>query len=207
MADTAKRESPLIGFTAGVRGSTPDDPGVKMTERPFLGYVNLRGDSSDGAFTDGVAKALEVTLPIEPNTIVERDGLTVCWLGPDEWMAITPPDGETDTAASLHDALGDLHVAVTDYTGYYTMVNLEGPHARDLLAKGCTLDLHPRAFMPGRCAQTNVAKATGLLVPRLNRHGLQSFDVVVRRSFADYLALWIEHSAREYGLKVAGAAG
>ncbi len=207
MADTVKRESPLAGFMADVRGPVSDDPGVTMTERPFLGYVNLRGDPSDDALTGRVAKALGVALPTEPNTIAESDGLMICWLGPDEWMAITPPDGEAATAVSLREVLGDLHVAVTDYTGYYTMVNLDGRNARELLAKGCTLDLHPRSFTVGQCAQTNVAKAMGMLIPRSNGGESQSFDVVVRRSFADYLARWFEHSAREYGLEVVGSAG
>ena len=85
------------------------------------------------------------------------------------------------------------------------MLNLSGSRVRDLLAKGCTLDLHPRAFAPGQCAQTNLAKTSVLsarVLPRTNNSDLQSFDVVVRRSFADYLARWLVDSAREYGLLI-----
>ena len=38
-----RRESPLAGFASAGRGREAGDPGVTMTERPFRGYVNLRG--------------------------------------------------------------------------------------------------------------------------------------------------------------------
>ena len=31
-----------------------------------------------------------------------------------------------------------------------------------------------------------------------------SFDLIVRRSLAEYLALWLEDAAQEYGLEVVG---
>ncbi|EEP84790.1 sarcosine oxidase gamma subunit [Burkholderia mallei GB8 horse 4] len=54
--------------------------------------------------------------------------------------------------------------------------------ARDVLARGCPLDLHPRVFGVGQCAQSHYFKASITLVPT----GDDSYDIVVRRSFADY---------------------
>ena len=70
---------------------------------------------------------------------------------------------------------------------------------RELLAKGCPLDLHPRAFDVGQCAQSHLAKAP-ILIRQLDRE--PSFEIVVRRSFADYFWLWLEDAAAEYGLAV-----
>ena len=197
-----RRQSPLLGFFATPRESVAGSAGVTAAERPFLGYVNLRGEVNDASFVDAARNVLGVDLPSSANTIVETEGLIVCWLGPDEWMVIIRPDDETEIIAALREALGGLHAAITDTTGGYTMLNLSGSRVRDLLAKGCTLDLHPRAFAPGQCAQTNLAKTSVLLLPRTNNSDLQSFDVVVRRSFADYLARWLVDSAREYGLLI-----
>jgi sarcosine oxidase subunit gamma len=69
-----------------------------------------------------------------------------------------------------------------------------GPRARDLLAHGCALDLHPRSFGPGRCAQTMLARAQVLLVA----HDGDEFTVFVRSSFAGYLATWLLDAAAEY---------
>ncbi len=197
-----RRQSPLLGFFATPRESVAGSAGVTAAERPFLGYVNLRGEVNDASFVDAARNVLGVDLPSSANTSVETEGLIVCWLGPDEWMVILRPDDETEIIAALREALGGLHAAVTDTTGGYTMLNLSGSRVRDLLAKGCTLDLHPRAFAPGQCAQTNLAKTSVLLLPRTNNSDLQSFDVVVRRSFADYLARWLVDSAREYGFVI-----
>ena len=198
---TRKRESPLAGFRAGGLEATPADPGITMTERPFRGYVILRGDLADRGLAQALGEIPGLEAPLRPNTVAAADEVLVCWMGPDEWMAVAGENREGELIGSLQKALKGRNAAVTDTSGNYTTINLAGRRARDLLSKGCTLDLHPRIFAPGQCAQTNLAKATVLLIPRSNDPGFQSFDVVVRRSFADYLANWLEHSGREYGFE------
>src|ERR687888_465467 len=67
--------------------------------------------------------------------------------------------------------------------------------ARDVLLKGCALDLHPRAFDVGRCVQTLLARAQVVLVARTNE---PAYWVFVRASFAEYLAEWLLDAAAEY---------
>ena len=43
------------------------------------------------------------------------------------------------------------------------VVRLSGPNARDVLAKGCQLDLHPVAFTTGGCAQTTLFHSMALI--------------------------------------------
>jgi heterotetrameric sarcosine oxidase gamma subunit len=50
--------------------------------------------------------------------------------------------------------------AVTDVSGGRMAVRLAGADARGLFAKDCPLDLHPRAFKPGTCAQSVLAKVS-----------------------------------------------
>ena len=68
------------------------------------------------------------------------------------------------------------------------MFRLRGERALDLLRSGVTLDVHPRVFGPGQCAQTNFSHAVVVLCPV---DATPTVDVIVRRSFADYLARWI----------------
>lgn len=194
MSSAVRRESPLSKFAADSSGQL----GLQISERPFQGHVNLRGDAGDDAFLEAVGGALGCRLPLTPNTVSEDAGLTVLWLGPDEWLIIAPPDGEITIVASLEAALGDMHASVTDQTGGQTVIRISGPSARDLLAKGCPLDLHPRVFGPGQCAQTLVAKAS---VTLRQIDDAPTFDLVVRRSFADYLRAWLQDAAQEYGLE------
>ena len=74
---------------------------------------------------------------------------------------------------------------------------LEGSAARKILAKGCTLDLHPSVFPVGACAQSGLAKASVVL-------GLlgeaPTFMIVVRRSYSDYLCRWLSNAGSDAGI-------
>lgn len=197
MSEAIRQESPLVErITPERRAAAPAEAGITLRERAFLGCVNLRGNPEDESFTDAVKGVLGVALPTEPNTVVEQGDITVFWLAPTEWFVRTSVDGERDLIARLEEALAGQHIATNDVTGNFTTVELSGPHARDVLEKGCTLDLHPRAFAPGQCAQTLLSHAGILIRPIMDG---QAFEIVVRRSFADYAFVWLEDAAVEYG--------
>ena len=77
---------------------------------------------------------------------------------------------------------------------------LSGTHARHVLAKGCSIDLHPRVFRRGRAAQTTVGLAGVILLTRptqaLSRQS--EYLLLVRSSFARYLADWLLDAAQEF---------
>lgn len=194
----AAQESPLAGFRFH-ETVDPEEAGLRIEERALPGHVNLRGDYSDALFAASVRSALGFDVPVAPNTFVSRDGKTAVWLGPDEWLLVSEPGDEAALIQRLRRALTGIHSSVTDVSGGQTVLRLSGPNVRDVLAKGCTLDLHPRSFGAGQCAQTNIAHAAATL---LQIDDSPTYDVVVRRSFAGYVALWIEDAANEYGLSV-----
>ena len=115
--------------------------------------------------------------PLEPNTTAESDGRLVLWLGPDEWLVVGAGEGDFPGAQ-----------AVVDVSANRVAFELEGPLAADLLARGCSLDLHASVFPPGRCAQTLVAHAQVIL----HRSSDETFRLLVRPSFARYLRAWLE---------------
>lgn len=200
MSEQIRQESPLVERVHEERrAASPSDAGVTLTERPFIGFINLRGDSDDDAFTKAVREVTGLDLPVEPNTFVENDEFGAIWLGPNEWYLTTPAGDELPILEKLESALAGQHFAANDLTGGLTTVRLAGKNARGLLEKGCTLDLHPRSFGAGQCAQTLVAKSGAVI---LYRGDEPAFELVVRRSFADYLFVWLEDAAAEYGLAV-----
>lgn len=197
MSESVRRESPLVRFDAARRAAdaAPGEAEVMLGERPFLGHLNLRGDAADAQFVSAVSEVLGVAPPLEPNTVAEQGEHALLWLGPDEWLVLTPPDAQGGVLERLRGALADRFAAVTDVSGGQTVITLSGRRAREVLAKGCTLDLHPRAFGPGRCAQSRIAKSAALI---RQTDESPAFEIVVRRSFADYLWQWLEDAAREY---------
>ena len=195
-----RRESPLVEFLEEHPPVASDaSRGVEMGELAFWGHVNLRGDSGDDAFQAGLEKALGARAPAAPNTVARAGARAIVWLGPDEWLVVSAPEGREGVAERLEEALSGLHVAVNDISSGQTIIRLRGPRARDLLSKGCPLDFHPRAFGVGNCAQSHVGKSNALVIQVDEK---PTYDIIVRRSFADYLARWLLHSGMEYDIAV-----
>ena len=189
MRDAAKVASPLDG-RAGVAGG-----GVAIAERPLLGKVIVRGDGFDRDFQRAIEDVCGTGAPTEPNTWTESETASVAWLGPDEWLIATALDEAGAVAEALRDKLTGHHAAVVEVSDYYLTIRVEGPRARDVLAKGTPLDLHPRVFAKGQCAQTILAKASVLIVQTGDD---PSYDVQVRWSMAEYLLDWLEDAAKAY---------
>jgi sarcosine oxidase, subunit gamma len=175
----------------------PARTGITLSERPFRAMLNLRGDPADAGFLSAVRTAAGVELPVEPNTTRRAGSLTALWLGPDEWLLTAPAGEERVLVPAIRAALGDRHAAVIDLTESRTVIAVSGAPARDLLAKGCTLDMHPRAFKVGACAQSGLARA-GALLHLVDE--TPTFEITILRSFADYMWVWLADAAREYGV-------
>ena len=175
------------------------DAGVTVTVRNDLGQVNLRGNASDTAFLAAVKSATDCDLPVAANRATGKTK-RACWLGPDEWLLLLPAENTPAAVEALERKLADKHAAINDVSGGQVMLRLEGAAVRELLAKGCTLDLHPAEFTPGACAQTGLGKAGVTLLAHADGAGV---DLVVRRSFSDYLLQWLRRAGSEYEIEFA----
>ena len=130
-------------------------------------------------------------LPAAPGTWVPRGAGCAVWLGPDEWLVTGPGEAPWDHEARLRAAVGGA--TVTDVSAQRITVRLGGSRARDVLAKGCALDLHPRVFTPGSSAQTVLGRAGVVLLAVAD-----GYEVLVRSSFAGYLGDWLIDAALEF---------
>lgn len=191
MPDLFQQESPLVQL------NFPDPlPGApRIEEVPFLGFVNLRGKTSNMAFIAAVLKVLGCEPPVEANTMLECGDYCIYWLGPDEWLVITPTGQAGKVQAELQAALTGVFSSVVDNSSGLTLVKITGENAANLLARDCPLDLHPREFKPGQCAQTRLAKAGMTIAPLRDNSG---FEIIIRRSFSDYIGLWLQDALIEY---------
>ena len=195
MTDTLTTSHGLEAFTGARYG---DDASITLTIRSDLGHINLRGDSDDAAFVAAAEKALGQPLPIEPNTI-SNGGRNAYWLGPNEWLILASVNEVASIETALNTELAEIHAAVNVLSGGQLAMSLAGSRVRELLAKGCTIDLHSRSFTPGMCVQSGLAKASVLIA--LLRDD-DAFTLVVRRSFADDLLRWLTDAAGEYGIRI-----
>jgi sarcosine oxidase subunit gamma len=190
--DQVSRTSPL-GSRAPQLQSTP--AGIRLEEVAFLTQLNLRLDPHGPALA-AVEGALRQQLPVRPGTLSRSGDRTLLWLGPDEWLLVAPPGEQADQVRVLRGALSPHGGVVVDQSAHRTTIDVHGPLARDLLAKGCSLDLHPSVLTPDRCAQVLLARASVILLPHESGAGLR---LLVRSSFAGYVADWLLDACVEYG--------
>ncbi|MBE9375413.1 sarcosine oxidase subunit gamma [Saccharopolyspora sp. HNM0983] len=196
-------ESPLTSRTHALdRDSAPQ--AVRLTEIAFTPQIGLRVDPKSSA-AERISTAIGAMLPHQPDSAVHTGDLLVLALGPDEWLLVGREGTAGALQATLTAALGEDHGAVVDVSAQRTIIGVSGPMSRDLLNQGCALDLHPRAFGEGRCAQTLLAR-TGVVVVCRDAE-LPSFWLLVRSSFARYTADWLADAATEYRTTVPAAPG
>ena len=196
---TAQRESPLHYVTAEAASQSRADAGIVIREQAHMGHLNLRGNPEDEMFRRGVAEVLGVELPVEPGSYTSSNESRLYWLGPNEWLAIVAGGTEAEVEARLRQTLIG-HFSVVDVSGGQTLLNLSGEAVGMVLKKSSVYDFHPSQFAQGRCVQTTFAKASALV----SKSADNSFDLVIRRSFSDYLFRWIVDAASEYGIEVTG---
>ncbi|MBV1790413.1 sarcosine oxidase subunit gamma family protein [Marinobacterium sp. D7] len=175
----------------------PRTGGVMLRELKLLGHLTLRGSQQNESFMNGCAEVLGVALPTQPLTSVEKGSVSIRWISPDEWLVVLPGDQAYEVEQGLR-AVIEGHFSVVNVSGGQTLLELSGPNARELLQKCIPLDVHPSQFPVGKVAGTVFAKSTAVV----RRSGEDSWELVVRRSFADYIWLWLQDASREYGLVI-----
>lgn len=148
--------------------------------------INLR---ARGGAAERAAQYFSIAALPVPNRFVETPLGDCFWLGPHEWLLVGPPSSRAQTLEALERAVGPEDGAAVDVSASRVLFELHGPGARDVLASCCALDLHRRAFEPGKCAQTLLAKAP-LLLAQLDE--APTYRILVRPSLAAYVASWLE---------------
>ena len=158
---------------------------------PFATQLDLRADPANVTVMAALARALGVSLPLEPNTVIEGSEVSALWLGPDEWLIVGPLGPTVALEAKLREALAGARGSVVDVSANRVILELSGPAVREILEHGVSIDLHPRAFGPGRCAQTLLARA-GIILWQTAAEPQAVYRILVRPSFAGYVVAWLE---------------
>jgi len=168
-------------------------PALRLELEEPVAAVDLRVDPAHGG-PEAVGAAVGGPLPTAPDTWTALPRELALRLGPDEWLLTSttadPEDWElhVDETAAAHGGMA------VDVSAQRTSVRVRGAAARELLSFGCSLDLRPASFPRGRCAQSLLGQAAVLLVA----HDTDDLALVVRTSFAGYVADWLVDAAQEF---------
>ena len=172
------KESPLQGINIGSTAT------VAIHELTGLQTIDLRVAPGTPAQV-AVAQALGYDLPVKTGQIIAKkitngsEAHALC-LAPD-WYLIVGLNETTEQLAPLND---QHHFSAVDVSGQRTTIELEGPHAREVLAHLWEQDLREKTFPVNSVSQGLMAKA-----PVIVCHiAPLRYRVMVRSSFA--LHLW-----------------
>ena len=177
-------------------GRRPDDRGTGITIEPrddlgFAAVVARKGRAEELRKTLFSGHAVEA--PVRPALARGRE-LDLVWNGPERWLAIS---SDRAIAARLSGELGRL-AAICDQSDALAILRIAGPKARAVLAKGCPIDLPPRAFRPGDAALTAIAHV-GLHLWQVDE--APTFELAIPSSMAGSFARWLSASMSEFGAK------
>ena len=152
------------------------------------------------ACAEGYGKAA----PARPQA-VEADGALLIWSGPDQFLVLsarTPAKlGDGRTARSAFAGTASL----SEQSDGRSLIRISGARARDMLAKVCSLDLHPAVFPVGAAAATSIDHTSVNLWRGEDAGGEAVFHLLVFTSFAESLWHTLLDSGAEYGIKIDAA--
>ena len=183
----------------GRHGCEHGEPGVRVAPREGLALATLIGRKDRlPDLESAVSELVGAAPPATPAVAQSVDGDLV-WAGPVQWLLVS---GRQDMVGQATARFADL-AAVSDQSAARAVIRVSGPRVREALAKGCLIDLHPRAFRPGDAALTSIAHI-GVHLWQVDDE--PTYDLALFRSMASSFWSWLAASSAEYGCKVATAA-
>lgn len=187
----AQCREPGLHGAAGANG-----PGIELREIVPLSAVQVAAFDVEKAAA-AVAAALGIAPPQQRNRATSLGETSILWISPARWL-VREPD-KRDLAGLLAAHCTAEVAAITDLSHARTAVGIEGPAARVLLSKLSALDLDPRAFRSGTCAQSQLGQIGALIHCR----GDNRFEIQVYRGFAASCWEMIADAALEFGCRIA----
>jgi sarcosine oxidase subunit gamma len=145
-------------------------------------------------FHERVRTAFKLELPAAVGW-AEGGRISFIGAGPRHWLAMAQGMQGEALRAQLSNALAGV-AYVSDQSDGRTVFRIGGPFARDILAKGAPIDLHPRAFGVGQAAVTAIAHI-GVHMWQVDE--APTYDVAVFRSYATAFWRWFAQASAEFG--------
>ena len=162
--------------------------GITIEELPFVGKINLRGNTKDRDFLSNAGSVLDVLIPIEPNTIITNTELQIIWLSPNEWLlSFLKNENFIKIFNELNNKLNPEKTSITDISENKTIIRVEGDKTTELLRKFMVLNIDDALGNNLKVAQTIFVKIPILIIRNHLNEEKQSFDIHVNRSHTNYL--------------------
>jgi sarcosine oxidase subunit gamma len=115
--------------------------------------------------------------------------------GPTDWLIVSAVLDATGLCQQLGGAAPEGNLIAVDLTHGLGVLEVSGPATRELLAKGCGVDMHPASFEVRRCRRTRLAQLSAIIY---SADDVNRFEIYVARSYLAYLHSWLSDAAVEF---------
>jgi len=174
-----------------------ENAGLVLGEQPLTELLTLRSKAPVTELASALKSELNVDLP---GTLQSESNDQYClrWIAPDEWLLSTAGKSAFEIEQALRSKLIGTQHAIVNVSGGFTVLQLSGDAVINVLKKSTAYDVHPTHFPVGKVVNTVMGKAQVTLRCMAENH----YELIVRRSFADYIWVWLQTAAKEYGLDI-----
>ena len=173
-----------------------------VSRLPRQGMITLKADLAAPGTAAALGAATGGAVPGQ-RRILAAGPARIAWMAPDELLLIVPQDEVRQTLERLREGLAGHYHLAADVSDARALFRIEGPGAREVLAKLCPVDLAPGAFGEGELRRTRLAQ-----IPAAFWMEDEGFTLICFRSVAEYAADVLSGAAgAPVGLFMARAAG
>ena len=175
-----ERQQPMHHVSKGY-----DLDGYFIKEIP-KGHLILRSSHTNTQFLAAIEAVTGLQLPLKPLSSVENDAYTISWISVDEWLLLVPALQEHNVETLIREQARG-HFAVVNVTGGQTLLELSGQQAEIILNKSTVYNVSIKNFPLSKVVNSTFAKSQACIRRKAEDH----FQLIVRRSFSDYLWKWL----------------
>lgn len=145
-----------------LNGATFNTGIASVTEVPLQGMITLRGDLSDAIVQKAATVTASGDMPTAGTARIEGES-GVAWMSPDEALVLCPYADVSLVLGNMQKVLGKSHALAVNVSDARASFQISGPHAREVLAKLCPVDLSPAVFTKGMFRRTRMAQVPAAL--------------------------------------------
>jgi heterotetrameric sarcosine oxidase gamma subunit len=139
-----------------------------------------------------IARERGLRLPALGCAALASEQLTLS-VRPERWLLLASPAPPGAAAQLWHTACAPAGTAL-ELSCALSALHLAGPAVREMLVRGCRLDLDPHAFPPGAAAATIIAQVSVILAALPS-----GMLLLTPSSTARHLRAWLRSTAQPFG--------
>lgn len=160
---------------------------VSVRELGLQGMISLRGDLSARKLQKVCADVTGAKFSAQGQA---NNGLA--WMSPDEVLIMVDHGAVDEALEKIAKALKGQHHLAVNVSDARAVLEVQGPFAREVIAKLAPIDLHPATFQPSDFRRTRLGQVAAAFWMTDD----QTFRVICFRSVADYTFRLLEASAK-----------